>query len=159
MNRTTPFEEAMSRHLFALERLHTEPDDSDEMSGLLTDALCRAEDALMFVPASNLSELRAKCDVIFCDLDSTPKSEHVLALFDDLVRMTGNTTSHVFDPARWLARFERCGGGWVVQDGKAWLMWPENDRINDCLAELKMRGGKPAVMDLIRTCHDVKEAA
>lgn len=153
------FDQAVARYLYAYERLHTEADDSDEMSGLLTDALCRAEDAVMDEPATSLDQLRMKLDIVFCDIDSLPKDRHVLALFDDMVRLTGNTSSPVFDPARWLARFERCGGGWVVQDGKAWLMWPENERINDCLAELKMRGGKPAVIELIRARHEAKEAA
>ncbi|MFY7819756.1 hypothetical protein [Novosphingobium sp. B1] len=153
------FERAMQRYLYAFNRLHTEADDSDEMSGLLTDALCQAEDAVMFEPASNIAELRAKADIIWCDVDSLPKDRHVLAFFDDLIRLTGNAVSPVFDAGRWLARFERCGGGWVVQDGKAWLMWPENDRIEDCLAELKMRGGKPAVIELIHASHAAKGAA
>lgn len=155
----TNFDKAIARYLFAFDRLHNEPDDSDEMSGLLTDALCRAEDAVMFEPANNIAELRAKADIIWCDIDSLPKDRHVLAFFDDLIRLTGNAVSPVFDPERWLKRFERCGGGYVVQDGKAWLMWPESDRIEDCLAELKMRGGKPAVIDLIHARHAAKEAA
>ena len=144
------FDSAVARYLYALDRLHSEPDDSDEMSGLLTDALACAEDGVMFEPASSFEDLRVKADIIWCDIASLPKDTHVLLFFQDLLRLTGNAVSPVFDPARWLARFERCGGGWVVQDGKAWLMWPEDDRINDCLAELKIRGGKPAVMDLIR---------
>lgn len=158
MDRTTPFEEAMSRYLFALERLHTEADQSDEMSGLLTDALSRAEDAVMSKPAQGIADLRAKADILFCDADSLPKDQHILAFFTDLIRLTGDTPSRVFDPERWLAWFQRCGGNWTVQNGKAWLMWPETDSIKDCMTELAMRGGKAAVMDLIRTRHDTKEA-
>lgn len=158
MSTTSPFETALARYMFAFDRLQTETDDSDEMSGLLTDALCQAEDCVMSEPASSFAELRAKADIIWCDVDSLPKERHVLALFEDLIRLTGNAVSPIFDAARWLTRFKRCGGGWVVKDEKAWLMWPENDLIKDCLAELKMRGGKAAVLELIRAGYEEKEA-
>lgn len=155
----SPFERAVQRYVFALERLHTEPDQSDAASNFVTDALVQAENAVMFEPANDFDQLRAKADILFCDLDSNPPVRHVLAFFADLVRLTGDKPSACFNPERWLARFERCGGGWVVQDGKPWLMWNEDERIEDCLAELKARGGKAAVMDIIRARHEAKEAA
>lgn len=154
----TPFDRALSRYLFALERVHTEPDQSNEANDYVTDALVQAENAVMFEPANDFDQLRAKADILFCDLDSTPPTRHVLAFFADLVRLTGDKPSACFNAERWLARFARCGGGWVVQDGKPWLMWPEDERAEECLAELKARGGKGVVMDLIRARHEAQEA-
>lgn len=154
----TRFESAFARYLFALDRLRTETDDSDEMTGHLTDALVTAENAVMQEPATSLDELRAKADIVFMDANSIAPDRHVWAFFADLIRLTGNTPSRVFDPARWLEWYERLGGGWIVHDGKVRLMWPEDERLDDCLAELKMRGGKGAVMDLIRARPRAKAA-
>ena len=155
----TPFDRALSRYLYALDRLRTEPDYSDEANGMLNDAVCHAEWAVMQVPAANLYELRAKADVVWDALDSVPSDASVQSFFADLIRLTGGGASLLFDPAYWLDRFEKSGGGWLVRDGKAWLMWPEGeDRLDYCLAELKMRGGKPAVEALILARHEAQEA-
>lgn len=157
-NNPTNFERALQRYMFALDRLHGTDDDSDEMSDNLTDALTQAENAVMREPAADLDQLRVKADILWCDVDSLPPDRHVLAFFADLVRMTGGGASRVFDPARWLARFERCGGGWVVQEDRTFLMWPDLDRVEGLVNDLEMRGGKPAVLDLIRTRHEGQEA-
>ncbi|KHS43404.1 hypothetical protein NJ75_03713 [Novosphingobium subterraneum] len=145
------FERALARYLFALERMHTEPDESNEANDYITDALVQAENAVMFEPANDFDQLRVKADILFCDLDSTPPTRHVLAFFADLVRLTGDKPSPSFNAERWLSRFVRCGGEWVVKAGTPWIMWPEDGRCDDLLAELKARGGKPAVMNLIRS--------
>jgi len=31
---------------------------------------------------------------------------------------TGAPGAHVFDPKTWLAEFQRCGGYWIVTDGR-----------------------------------------
>lgn len=154
----TPFDRALERYRFAMAQAHQSHIGQD-MDDLLTDAIIGAENAVMAEPANTVEELRAKLDIIFLDIDSTPPDRHVFAIFADLIRLTGNTPSRLFDPARWLAWFERCGGGWVVRDDKAWLMWPEEEGVfESCFAELKMRGGKQAVMDLIRARHEAQEA-
>lgn len=147
----TAFDRAMARYLFALERSHSEPDHSDAVGTYTCDAIVAAENAVMAEEAHTFEELRAKFDILFCDLESTPPTRHVLAVFADLVRLTGGKPSSVFNAERWLKQFERCGGAWAVRDGKPWIMWPEDGRCDDLLAELKARGGKPAVMDLIRS--------
>lgn len=152
------FEQAVSRYLFSLGQLHATTDDSDEMSDHLTDALVQAEDAVMREPAETLDQLRIKADILWSDVDSLPPDRHILAFFADLIRLTGNAPSRVFDPARWLARFERNGGGWVVQDDRVWLMWPDLERVEGLTQELEMRGGKVAVLDLIRARHEKKAA-
>lgn len=155
----TNFDKAIARYNYAMERLHAEDDDSDEMSNMLTDALVTAEAAIMGEPAQTFDQLRVKADILWTDPDSLPPDRHVMAFFADLIRLTGNTPSRVFNPARWLERFERTGGGWVVQDDRTFLMWPDLDRLSGLTQELEMRGGKQAVIDLIRTRHAAKEAA
>lgn len=155
----TPFESALQRYLFALERVYSEPDESNEASHYVTDALCTAENAVMAVPAADMNQLRVKADILWADPDSLPPDRHVMALFADLIRLTGNTPSRVFNPVRWLERFERTGGGWVVQDDRIFLMWPDLDRVHGLTQELEMRGGKQAVLDLIRAHHEGREAA
>lgn len=154
----TDFDRALERYLFALDRLHNTADESDEMSDYLSDALTQAENALMREPAANLDQLRVKADILFCDVDSLAPDRYVLAFFADLVRMTGGGASRMFDPTRWLARLERCGGGWVVQPDRTWLMWPDPELAEGLVQELAMRGGKQAVLDLIRTRHEAQEA-
>lgn len=154
----TKLERALNRYRFALDVLHDGSDDSDAMTNLISDGLITAENAVMSAPATNFDDLRVKADVLFADHNSVPRDDHVKSFFADLIRMTGNGPSRVFDPARWLARFERIGGGWVVQEDRTWLMWPEDDRMDDCLQELELRGGKPAVLDLIRARHNGQEA-
>lgn len=158
--RETPhkFDRALQRYLFAQDRLHDTDDDSDEMSDHLTDALVSAENAVMREPAENFDQLRVKADILWSDADSLPPDRHVLAFFADFARLTGGGVSRVFDPARWLSQFERCGGGWVVQPDRTWLMWPDLDRVEGLINELDMRGGKQAVLDLIRTRHEAQEA-
>lgn len=155
----TKFDKAVARYLYALDRMNTCSDHSDQMTNFLHDALCRAEDAVMFEPAGDIAELRTKADIIWGDLGTLPRDRHILAFFDDLIRLTGDAVSPIFDAGRWLARFERCGGSWVTRDGKTWLMWPENDLIDNCLAELKVLGGKPAVIELINAREHALEAA
>lgn len=152
------FDRALSRYLFALDQMHNTGDDSDQMSDYLTDALVQAENAVMREPAADLDQLRVKADILWDEVDSLPPDRHILAFFADLIRLTGNTPSRVFDPARWLARFERCGGGWLVQEDRTFLMWPDLDRVEGLTQELDMRGGKQAVLDLIRTRHEAQEA-
>jgi hypothetical protein len=154
--RSTPtkFDGALQRYLFALDRLLSTDDKSDENSDMLTDAMTQAENGLMAEPAADLHQLRIKADILWSDVDSLPPAEHILAFFCDLVRLTGGGASRVFDPARWLARFEHHGGGWVVQDGRTVLMWPDLDRVRGLTQELEMRGGKQAVLDLIRARHE-----
>lgn len=149
--RRSDFESAITRYLFALERSETEPDHSTAADVYTCDALVAAENAIMELPAHDFDQLRAKFDILFSDIDSVPPTRHVLAVFADLVRLTGNKPSRCFNAERWLSRFERCGGEWVVKAGKPWIMWPEDGRCDDLLAELKARGGKPAVMELIRS--------
>lgn len=154
----TNFDRAVHRYLFALDQLHNSGDDSNESNDHLTDAMVQAENAVMREPAANLDQLRVKADILWCDVDSLPPDRHVMVFFEDLIRLTGNIPSCVFDPARWLARFERCGGGWVVQPDRIYMMWPDLDRMEGLAQELRMRGGKQAVLNLIRARHDGQEA-
>lgn len=150
----TPFERALQRYLFALDRLNSTDDNSDENSDMLTDAVTQAENGVMAEQAADLDQLRVKADILWSDVDSLPPDRHVTAFFADLVRLTGGGASRLFDPARWLARFERKGGGWLVQEDRTWLMWPDLDRMEGLAQELEMRGGKQAVLDLIRARHN-----
>ncbi len=154
----TDFDRAVSRYQFALDRLHNDYDLSDENSNFLTDALVTAEDAVMREPAQDFDQLRIKADIVWSDPNSLPPDRHVSAFFADLVRLTGAKPSRMFDPVRWLARFERRGGGWIVRDDTIFLMWPDPADIQDMLMELEMRGGRPAVLDLIRTRYEAQEA-
>lgn len=156
--RPTDFERAVAHYRFALDRLRNEPDKSDDASDLLSDALTSAEDRLVRVPAANLEELRVKADVVWFDSASIPSADHLRHFFADLIRMTGGAPSIGFDPARWLARFERCGGMWAVRDGEALLLIPEGADLADVLLDLDMRGGRGAVLDLIRARHEAREA-
>jgi len=157
--RPTRFDQAVARYRFALDRLRTEPHNCDEVSDMLTDALCHAERAVMQVAAADLAELRTKADIVWDALDSVPSDASVQSFFADLIRLTGGGASRLFDPAYWLQRFERLGGGWVVRDGKVFLLWlHDRDMLSDWLAELDVRGGRPAVEALILARHDVQEA-
>ncbi len=154
----TNFDRALERYRFAMAQAQASHITQD-MDDLLTDAIIGAENAVMTEPANTVEDLRAKLDIIFLDIDSTPPERHVFSLFADLIRLTGNTPSRLFDPARWLAWFERCGGGWVVRDGRAWLMWPEEEGVfESCFADLKIRAGKPAVHAFILARHEAQEA-
>lgn len=119
VRRPDKFEQAVQRYIYALDRLHDEPDTSDEMSALLTDALITAADAVMAVPAETFEHLRIKADIVWEDLDGCPIERHVQAFFGDLVRLTGGKTSRFFDAARWLERFELAGGGYVANRSRA----------------------------------------
>lgn len=152
------FDRALNRYLFALDRLHSTDDNSDENTDMLTDAMFQAEAGVMREPAADLDQLRIKADILWGEVDSLPPDRHVIAFFADLVRLTGGGASRVFNPARWLARFERRGGGWAVQDDRTFLMWPDLERTKELTQELDMRGGKPAVLDLIRARHNGPEA-
>lgn len=155
----TPFDRALRRYLFALDRLNNDPENSDDVTNHLSDALWQAEMAVMQAPAANLDELRTKADILWCDLDSIPVPANVQLFFADLIRLTGGGVSRAFDPASWLQHFERIGGGWVLREDKVWLVWPEGEeRFDNPLAELKMRGGRPAVEALIFARHEAREA-
>lgn len=155
----TRFDRALSRYIYALVRQRTEPDDSDEANDLLADALWQAERVVMQIPAANFNELRAKADIVWDALDSVPSDASVRSFFADLIRLTGGGASFSFDPAYWLQRFERLGGGWAVAGGKVHLFWMhEKDMLSDWLAELEVRGGRPAVEALILARHEAQEA-
>jgi hypothetical protein len=156
---TTPFDNALRRYLFALDRLRSDPEKSDDVTNHLSDAYWQAEMAAMQEPAANLDELRAKADILWCDLDSIPLKACVQHFFADLIRLTGGGVSRAFDPASWLQHFERIGGGWVVRDDKVLLIWPEGEeRFDNPVAELKMRAGRSAVDALILARHEGREA-
>lgn len=154
----SPFERALQRYLYALDQVHVDPDNSDHRADYQIDALVQAENGVMAEPAADFDELRVKADILWNEVDSLPPERHVTAFFADFVRLTGGGASRVFDPARWLARFERKGGGWLVQDDRTWLMWPDVERMDGLAQELEMRGGKQAVLDLIRARHNGEEA-
>ncbi|WP_298190977.1 hypothetical protein [Novosphingobium sp.] len=157
--RPTRFEQAVQRYHYALNKLRTEPDDSDEANDLLADALCHAERGVMREPVANIEELRTKADIVFDALDSIPSDASVRSLFADLIRLTGGGPSRLFDPAYWLQRFERLGGGWVVRDDKVFLFWThDKDMMSDWLVELEVRGGRPAVEALILARNEAREA-
>lgn len=155
----SPFDRALQRYLFAMKELRSDPENSDDVTNHLSDALWQAERAVMQAPAANLDELRVKADVLWCDLDSIPLDDAVQHFFADLIRLTGSGVSRTFDPEAWLHHFERIGGGWVVRDDKVWLVWPEGEeRFENPLAELKMRAGRPAVEALILARHEAQGA-
>jgi len=143
------FDRALVAYLYALDRLNSETDESNEASDYAAFALRAAQDRLMAVPATNLDQLRAKADAMFFDLSSVVERDHIVSFMSDLVELTGGLQSITFDPTAWLDLFTRRGGSWKFCGGELLFFVPETDLARESMAELEMRGGRAAVESLI----------
>lgn len=152
------FADALARYKFNLAYLEAQPVSQPEADeNLAFDAFSNALESLVATPATKLSDLRAKAEVLWGDPASIPNATEVAHFMADLLRLTDREPSRVFRPEKWLARFERKGGMWMVRDGAPVLLVPVGTDLDGIMEELERAGGTDQVRALIKERHDARE--
>lgn len=145
------FERALAEYLFARDFLN------GFVSGVIREetdfaatAYCALDNQLIKAPAMSIQDLRTKFEMLWEETSSDPCTDHILALFEDLQRLTGDVPSQLFQPDGWLRRFEKKGGMYCVRDREVFLLTPKSADLDNLMFELKASGGREAVNELIR---------
>lgn len=162
MTRKDFFAAALAAHNFARDALNNQPPSTGEdENDLLADAYATALDRLLKTNAADVSDLRAKMEVLFEDTHSIPRADHVQSIMQDLLALTDAEPSRTFNPDTWLQSFERMGGGWIERNGELVLLVPHGstdgytqDAINDLMFTLEACHGRFAVIAAIRAKGD-----
>lgn len=158
MTRKDIFAAALSTYIFARDALNNQPPSNTADEGeLLSDAYQNAYDRLLNTQAADLSDVRAKMEVLWEDANSLPRPEHLQSLMQDLVALTDAEPSRTFNAETWLHNFERFGGGYIERNGELVLLVPHGstdgytqDAISDLMFTLEACHGRPAVVEVIR---------
>ena len=110
MTRKDFFAAALAAHNFARDAVNNQPPNaSADESDLLSDAYATALDRLLLTNAADVSDLRAKMEVLFEDTHSVPPAKHVQSVMQDLLALTDAEPSRTFNPDTWLRLFESMG--------------------------------------------------
>lgn len=148
------FEERLASYIYARDRLEAQADDLSAIeSNHYADAYLYAESLALNTPVSNLSDLRAKAEILWGDPDNTPNRDEIVPFLADLVRLTNHKPSRVFDARHWLARFEHAGGMWAVREGEVLILGPVGPDLSGLLDMLSAMDGAEAVKGLVRRRH------
>lgn len=156
------FAAALDAFVFARDALNNQPANSAaEAEDFHSEAYHGTFDRLMKTKAADVSDLRAKLEALWEDPQATPRTEHMLAIMQDMLALTDAEPSRTFNPAIWLQSFERFGGGWIERNGELVLLVPHGstdgytqDAINDLMFTLEACHGRFAVIAAIRAKGD-----
>lgn len=152
------FADAVKAYNYARDALENQPDDtSAEQSELLSDAYSSAYERVITMRAADISDFRAKMEVLWEDPHSTPSATYLQSLMQDLIALTDAEPSRTFDAKLWLYHFERNGGGYIERDGELVLMVPHvvkdstaRDVLDDLMFSLEACQGRLAVIEAIK---------
>lgn len=147
---TVLFEHRLEVYKFSRDALESLPDLPDPELTAACNAFCAAEDDVVRTKAETLDQLVTKAEIMWQDAHAEPDRPDILAFCAELRRLAGCGPSRIFNPTRWLDRFQKAGGGWIDRGGEIVLLVAEDDGHDDLLHELEVCAGRNAVLELIR---------
>ena len=125
-------------------------DHGDEtLEDIHSDAFSQADDRVTTTLAQSIADLRVKIDILLSDSASNARADQIDALIADVRRLDGERVSPVFDPASFIAWFERSGGAAYAIDGKAYLGCRPSQPLREHFRLLDRLGGREAVAAFI----------
>lgn len=166
-NNTTPtpaairFAEKLATYIERRDTLNSsEVDGAGELA--LIDAANATEQELLATPATSVSDLRAKAEVIWQDPASLPTNDMLVQFFTDLRKLSSNEPSRTFNANEWLDYFTEGHGGWADTGSDIVLLFPETVDADDRSAHarwiLETRGAHSLAKDAIRERAELRES-
>ena len=150
MTHASAFEKALAQYLTARNNLNDAPaEPSAAGEDVASAAYYHSEERMPREPVESLADFRAKFDCLFLDPASIAGPDVLLQLFADLRRLTDGARSELFEPARWLAFFEKKGGMYCVRGEEVFLLTPTGANLSDLMFELEASGGRDDVNALL----------
>lgn len=155
------FNRALAAYRATLDAFNFSPDDTPvEHERMLEAAWVAADKMVIATPAANLSDLRAKAELMFQEVHSTPPREFLLSFMQDLARLTNYEPSRTFCAKTWVRWFERCGGMWHIDGDRVTLLNTEAETFRDHMFTLTACNGREQVeAHILANRRNMAEAA